>query len=61
MDAKKLSSKDVRAIASLPSKEVLLGQIVGLLVSPHRGLLGVVNAVPRSLVQVINQIKEKKQ
>jgi large subunit ribosomal protein L10 len=61
MDAKKLSSRDVRAIASLPSKEVLLGQIVGLLVSPHRGLLGVVNAVPRSLVQVINQIKEKKQ
>jgi|694.fasta_scaffold110139_3 large subunit ribosomal protein L10 len=61
MDTKKLSSKDVRAIASLPSKEVLLGQIVGLLVSPHRGLLGVVNAVPRSLVQVINQIKEKKQ
>ena len=61
MDAKKLSAKDVRTIASLPSKEVLLGQIVGLLVSPHRGLLGVVNAVPRSLVQVINQIKEKKQ
>lgn len=61
MDAKKLSAKDVKAIASLPSKEVLLGQIVGLLVSPHRGLLGVVNAVPRSLVQVINQIKEKKQ
>lgn len=61
MDAKKLSAKDVRAIAALPSKEVLLSQIVGLLVSPHRGLLGVVNAVPRSLVQVINQIKEKKQ
>jgi large subunit ribosomal protein L10 len=61
MDSKKLSANEVKAIASLPSKEVLLGQIVGLLVSPHRGLLGVVNAVPRSLVQVINQIKEKKQ
>jgi large subunit ribosomal protein L10 len=61
MDSKKLSAKDVKAIASLPSKEVLLGQIVGLLVSPHRGLLGVLNGVPRNLVQVINAIKEKKQ
>jgi len=60
MDSKKLSATDVKAIASLPSREVLLGQIVGLMVSPHRGLLGVINAVPRSLVQVINQIKEKK-
>jgi large subunit ribosomal protein L10 len=60
MDARKLSSKEVAAIASLPSKEVLLGQIVGLLVSPHRGLLGVLNGVPRNLVQVINAIKEKK-
>jgi large subunit ribosomal protein L10 len=60
MDSRKLSSKEVAAIASLPSKEVLLGQIVGLLVSPHRGLLGVLNGVPRNLVQVINAIKEKK-
>lgn len=60
MESKAISAKDVNAIASLPSKEVLLGQLVGLLVSPHRGLLGVVNAVPRSLVQVINAIKEKK-
>jgi large subunit ribosomal protein L10 len=60
MDSKKLSANDVKAIASLPSKEVLLGQIVGLLVSPHRGILGVLNGVPRNLVQVINAIKEKK-
>jgi large subunit ribosomal protein L10 len=60
MDSRRLSSKEVAAIASLPSKEVLLGQIVGLLVSPHRGLLGVLNGVPRNLVQVINAIKEKK-
>ena len=60
MDSKAVSAADVKAIATLPSKEVLLGQLVGLLVSPHRGILGVVNAVPRSLVQVINAIKEKK-
>ena len=60
MESKSISAAEVKAIASLPSKEVLLGQLVGLLVSPHRGLLGVINAVPRSLVQVINAIKEKK-
>lgn len=60
MESKPISAAQVKAIASLPSKEVLLGQLVGLLVSPHRGLLGVINAVPRSLVQVINAIKEKK-
>ncbi|NBQ54217.1 MAG: 50S ribosomal protein L10, partial [Proteobacteria bacterium] len=38
----------------------LLGRIVGTLVSPHRGLLTVLNGVPRSLVQVINAIKETK-
>lgn len=60
MDSKTITPAEVKAIASLPSKEVLLGQLVGLLVSPHRGLLGVLNAVPRSLVLVINAVKEKK-
>lgn len=60
MESKSITAAQVKAIASLPSKEVLLGQLVGLLVSPHRGLLGVLTAVPRSLVQVINAIKEKK-
>lgn len=60
MDSKGLTAAEVKAIAALPSREVLLGQIVGLLVSPHRGILGIINAVPRSLVQVINQIKEAK-
>lgn len=60
MEGKAISSADLRAIASLPSKEVLLGQIVGLLVAPHRGLLGVINGVPRQLVQVINAIKDLK-
>jgi large subunit ribosomal protein L10 len=60
LESKVVSPAQVKAIAGLPSKEVLLGQLVGLLVSPHRGLLGVINAVPRSLVQVINAIKDKK-
>jgi len=60
MDAKRVSLDDLKAISELPSKEVLLGRIVGTLVSPHRGLLNVLNGVPRNLVQVINAIKDKK-
>jgi large subunit ribosomal protein L10 len=59
-DRKAVSTADLNAISELPSKEVLLGQIVGSLVAPHRGLLGVLKAVPRDLVGVINAIKDKK-
>ncbi len=60
MEKEALDDKGVKQIASLPSREVLIAKIVGSLVSPHRGLVGVVNAVPRSVVSVLNQIKETK-
>ena len=60
MEGAVLSAEELKAIADLPSKEVLLGQIVGSIVAPHRGLLGVLNGVSRNLVQVINAIKDKK-
>lgn len=55
-----LNPKAVDAIASLPPREVLLSKIIGSLVAPHRGLLGVLQGVPRALVSALNQIKEKK-
>jgi large subunit ribosomal protein L10 len=60
MESKAVSAADLAAIASLPSKEVLLGQLLGLLKSPHRGIVTVLSGVPRNVVQVINAIKEKK-
>lgn len=60
MEGNVVSKGDLKAIADLPSKEVLMAQIVGSLVSPHRGLLGVLNGVSRNLVQVINAIKDNK-
>ncbi len=60
MDGSLVSTDELKAIADLPSKEVLMGQIVGSIVAPHRGLLGVLNGVSRNLVQVLNAIKEKK-
>jgi len=60
IEGKKVTSEQLKAIADLPSKEVLLAQIIGSLVAPHRGLLNVLSGVPRNVVQVINAIKEKK-
>jgi len=60
MEGAVVSKEQIKAIADLPSKEVLLAQIIGSLVAPHRGLLGVLNGVSRNLVQVINAIKDKK-
>ena len=54
------SKNQLQIIADLPSKDVLLAQIIGTLVAPHRGVLGVLNGVTRNLVQVINAIKDKK-
>lgn len=60
MDGKAVTADQLKAIATLPSKDVLMAQIVGSLVSPHRGLVSVMAGVTRQLVQVINAIKEKK-
>ncbi len=60
MEGAPLSKANLKSLADLPSKEVLLAQIIGSLVAPHRNILGVLNAVPRNLVQVINAIKDKK-
>jgi large subunit ribosomal protein L10 len=56
-----LSAVQLKELADLPSKEELLARIVGSIVSPHRGLVTVLSGVSRQLVQVLNQIKEKKQ
>ena len=61
MDDKKMSVDDLKAVADLPSREVLLSKIVGSIVAPHRGLVTVLSGVSRNLVQVLNAIKEKKE
>lgn len=60
IDESRVGVDQLKAISELPSKDVLMGQLVGSLVAPHRGLLGVLNGVSRQLVQVINAIKDTK-
>lgn len=60
MEKSVLTPESIQTLASLPSREVLIGQLIGTMVAPHRGLLNVLNGVPRNLVQVLNAIKDKK-
>lgn len=59
LNGKALSSDDVVAIAKLPTREALIGQLVGLIASPISGtartLGALLSAVPRQLQQVADQ------
>lgn len=60
MGQKRISAQDIEALASLPSREVLLGQLLGVLNGPARGFVSVLAAVPRGLVTVLSAIEKKK-
>ena len=49
-----LDEAGVKSLATMPSKEQLVAQLLGLLQSGARGIASVVNAVPRNLAMVIN-------
>ena len=48
------------ALADLPPRQVLLGQVVGTLVAPIRGLVTVLSGPARGLVTCLSQLEEKK-
>ncbi len=52
--------KDLDAIANLPSKEVLISQIMFLVNCQAQRLVTVLSAVPRNLAVVVKQIGEQK-
>jgi large subunit ribosomal protein L10 len=56
-----LQARDVERLATMPSREQLLAQVVGALASPLYGLANVMNAPLRSLATVMGQVQELKQ
>jgi len=60
VDGKVVNQKQVEAIASLPSKEELLSQLLYVINAQAERLVTVINAVPRDLVSVIKQIGDEK-
>ena len=60
LGGKVLSLADIKALADLPSREVLLAKMLGSINAPVSNFVGVLAAVPRSLVQVLAAIQDKK-
>lgn len=61
MGGKLLDRKQIEVLASLPSKEVLIAKLLSVFVGAQASMVHVLAAVPRSLVQVLNAYREKKE
>ncbi len=55
----KVDEAGVKALASMPSKEELVAKMLGSLQAPISNFVGVLSAMPRSLVIALNAIAEK--
>ena len=55
-----LSAAEIEALASLPSREQLIAQVVGAIVSPLQGLANVLSGPIRGLVIVLGQVQDQK-
>ena len=55
-----LTGNDVKKLADLPSRDVLLAQIMGTLQAPLTRLAGALNAKTRDIMSILKQISEKK-
>ena len=59
VDGKIINIEEVKSLAELPSKEVLVAQVLGGLNAPIQGFTNVLQGTIRSLAIVLNAIAEK--
>ncbi len=59
-ESKFLTPQDVKALAKLPSREVLISKLMGVMQSPMINLVMTLKAVPQKLVLVLKAIEEQK-
>ena len=60
VDGKVINAEEVKALAELPSREVLVAQVLGALNAPISGFVNVLNGNLRGLVVALNAIAEQK-
>ena len=61
LDGEAIGADGVRQLATLPSREQLLTQLVSSMVSPISGLANVLAQLPRSLVVALDQVRQQKE
>ena len=60
LEGRLISTKEVKALATMPSKEEIYSKLLFLINAPAQRLVTVMNAVGRDLAVVVNQAVEKK-
>ncbi len=55
-----ISLEEIKGLAELPPREVLIGMFLATLKSPSAGLVGVLSGVPRKFLYALNAIQTKK-
>ena len=60
MEDKVLDLASIKALAALPSREVLLSQLLSVMVGVPTGLVRVLNGVPQQFMNVLSAIKDQK-
>jgi large subunit ribosomal protein L10 len=61
MEGAPLDVEQIRALSRLPSREVLYGQLVGVVASPVSGLVRSLGALLGGLAVALGQVREKKE
>jgi large subunit ribosomal protein L10 len=60
LKGKAIDPAQIETLSTLPSREELLGKLLGTFVAPMTSFVGVLAAVPRSFLLVLKAIEEKK-
>jgi len=61
MDGKILDSSAIKALATLPGREVLLGQFLSVVNGVTTGFVRTLSAIPRQFLNVLQAVKEQKE
>ena len=61
IEGRLVQAADVRAVATLPPREVLLARVVGGMQAPISGLVGVLSGTIRGLAQALKALAEQRE
>jgi large subunit ribosomal protein L10 len=61
LDGKLITREQISALAELPSKEVLVGKLLSVMVGVQASLVNVLSGVPRSFICALNAYRTKKE
>lgn len=60
-EGKIYDSESIERLSSLPSKEIIISQLLGLLNNPMVGLVTTLSALPRNLAAVLDAVRQQKE